>query len=50
MIFEGHIVVRMCQGGKPDMVSYTHLILVCIALPIYENGCIIDGVCAMTAD
>ena len=37
----------MCQGGKP-VVSFTHLIIVCGS--DYENGCVVNGMCATTAD
>ena len=39
------------SGISLTLVSYTHLILVVNGCgSTYENGCIVDGMCAMAAD
>ena len=34
----------MCQGGKPDTGSMN------VCGSAYENGCVVDGTCAMAAN
>ena len=45
----------MCQGGKPDTgklhSTYIGMIeCMYVAPPIYENGCVVNGMCATAAD
>ena len=45
---EGQSGKNICQGGiSLTLVSYTHL-NVCGST--YENGCVVNGMCAMAAD
>ena len=42
-------MVRLCvREVSPTLVSFTHLMNVCGSA--YENGCVVDGMCAMAAD
>ena len=42
---EGQSGKNMCQGGKPDTGRFHIGMNVCGSA--YENGCVVDGTCAM---
>ena len=42
---------NMCQGGKPDTGKFhSSYIGMNVCGSTYENGCVVDGTCAMAAD
>ena len=48
---EGQSGKIMCQGGKPDTgKSPSSYIGMNVQGSAYENGCVVDGMCATTAD
>ena len=50
----GRVVrIYMCQGGKPDTCKFQssyNIIGMNVCGSAYENGCVVDGMCAMAAD
>ena len=41
----------ICQGGKPDTGKFhSSYIGMNVCGSIYENGCVVDGMCATAAD
>ena len=48
ILFCTFVITRgMCQGGKPDTGKFHSSYIVCGSA--YENGCVVDGTCAMAA-
>ena len=46
---EGQSGKNMCQGGKPGKLHSSYIGMnVCGSA--YENGCVVNGTCAMAAD
>ena len=45
---EGQSGKIMCQGGKSDTGKFHSSYIVCGSA--YENGCVVDGTCAMAVD
>ena len=42
---------NMCQGGKPDTGKFhSSYIGMNVCGSTYENGCVVDGMCATAAD
>ena len=46
--FEGHSGVDVCQVGEPEFQYSSTCINVCYSM--CENGCVVDGTCATTAN
>ena len=47
---EGQSGKNMCQGGKPDTGKFhSSYIGMNVCGSAYENGCVVDGMCAMAA-
>ena len=46
--FEGHSGVGVCQGGEPNTQYSSIRMNVCCST--YENGCVVDGTCAMAVN
>ena len=41
----------MCQGGKPDTGGFhSSYIGMDVCGSVYENGCVVDGMCATAVD
>ena len=48
---EGQSGKNMCQGGTPDTGKlHSSYIGMNVCGSVYENGCMIDGMCATAAD
>ena len=45
---EGQTGKNMCQGGKPDTGKSSYIGMNACG-SAYENGCVVDGTCAMAA-
>ena len=48
-------MIRICvREVSLTLVSFTHLIILLVYMNVcssaYENGCVVDGTCAMAAD